>query len=206
MRQSMCVLVLICFVGSAPLTAVQAQPVQRAYDFNVSGGWSWPAEGDFADGWNSGFTLAGGFGRTVHPHLHHGIEFGYGWHGLDAGYFKSLAPTLDLTGGDAGIFVFTTQTDLIFGSPDRFRRPFLNFGLGVYNIAVNDVFVRGGSFGSFQPEALDSTGFGIHVGGGVLAERRRFGVRIDAAYHHIFLSGRNVGYVPVRLGLVFRPI
>jgi len=46
----------------------------------------------------------------------------------------------------------------------------------------------------------------VHIGGGFLVNRRRAGVRIEAAYHHIFLGGTDVGYVPVRLGFVFRPL
>jgi hypothetical protein len=206
-RHSMGVLAVACLVsGLAPQTVVHAQPAERAYDFTASGGWSWPVYGDFADGWNSGFTLAGGFGRTVNPHLHSGFEIGYAWHGLDADYFKSLQPTLDVSGGDAGIFSIMTQTDVLFGSETRFHRPFINFGLGLYSISVSDVYVRGGSFASFEPKALDTTNFGLHIGGGFLVNWRRAGVRIEAAYHHIFTGGTDVGYVPVRLGFVFRPL
>jgi len=107
-RHSIGVLVIACLSGLALQTSVHAQPAGRSYDFTASGGWSWPVYGDFADGWKSGFTLAGSFRRAVNPHLHSGFEIGYAWHGLDADYFKSLAPTLDVSGGDAGIFSIMT--------------------------------------------------------------------------------------------------
>ena len=87
----------------------------------------------------------------------------------------------------------------------RRRRPFLNFGVGYYNISVDDVYVRGGEYASFRPEIYDNSGFGLHVGGGILVQGPRVGLRLDAGYHYIFLGGNDVGYVPVRLGFVFRP-
>jgi hypothetical protein len=198
-------IVAVLVIGLAAASAAHAQAFQGPYEFTVSGGWAWPTESAFDEAWASGFTLAASFRRPVNPHVAGGFEVAYSWMGLDDAFIAALAPSVEVTGGDMGIFSFTSETDVLIGGPEARARPFFNFGVGIYNFSVEDISIRGGAFGTFDPSQFDATAFGVHGGVGLRIDWQRVGLRIDATYRHAFLSGEDAGYVPVRAGVIFRP-
>jgi opacity protein-like surface antigen len=173
-------------------------------DYMLAGGWSWPVEGRFADGWDPGWTVAAGFRSQVAPNVRGGVDLSYSVFGLDTAYF-SAAPPAPVDGGDAGVFSLTTETDVFLrreeGGARYTLRPFLNAGLGYYHVAIDTK--NSGNIEPFDPAQYDGHAFGLHGGAGLLWSLGSVELRIDAVYRHLFVGGDDIGYVPVRLGLVF---
>lgn len=157
----------------------------------LSGGGAWPVEGPLESNDEPGFTLAGSLRLPIEADHMYGFEAGYSWFSFDPGASSA-------SNGDLGIFSFTTENDILFGPRDSAARPFVNAGMGFYRSFIDDVTAAGTGVyeGSF---------FGLHGGVGLLILGDRFGLRLDATYHHLFSGGENLGSVPVRAGLVFRP-
>lgn len=164
-------------------------------EFWLGGGAAFPV-GDFADGWDPGFALAGGLRSKVGPNVMGGLQVAYLGH-----------PGL-LGVGDAGILAVTSETDLYLRReqvhPDASFRPFLNVGLGYYHIFRQDPEAFDLVEDETPPREFEGDAFGLHGGVGVEVGRRRTRLRFDATYHHIFRGGDDIGDVPVRACLIFR--
>lgn len=186
--------VVLVLVASVP---AGARSFYGAPELLVAGGYSWPVEGLFKDGWEPGANVSGGFRSQVGANIMGGIDIGYTWHGLNESFFPG-----NVSGGDAGIFSLTSETDIFLGgaaAAEKSMRLFLNGGLGFYYVSVD-----GGNFAGYNPDFLDVGALGLHGGGGLLIGRGKVRLRVDAAYHHLFMSGDDIGVVPVRGGLQFK--
>lgn len=174
--------------------------------FDLSGGWAFPADERLSEGWEPGLTASLGFRSHVAPNVMGGIEVAYFRHPIDSDFFEQRVPGLSLDGGDAHLIALTTQTEVFLvreeGGAKHSIRPFLGAGFGFYILRISE-FTATGAPASFDLSLDDEYAFGMHGGAGVIFEAGSWGIRLDGRYHHVFLPGKNIGDVPIRLGLVF---
>jgi hypothetical protein len=185
--------VALAAVGFAILVTSPSQARRPGY-LTLSGGWAWPVEGPLEANYEPGFTMAGSIRLPIEADHMYGFEAGYSWFSFD----RPEIPPGAGGGGDLGLFHLTTENDYLFGARGSSARPFVNAGMGFYSSSIDDG-VAGGT------GVYEGSFFGLHGGVGLLYRRDRFGLRIDATYHHLFSGGDDPGYVPVRAGLIFRP-
>jgi hypothetical protein len=187
-------------------TSLQPLHGQEPVYTTLSAGWSWPADGPVADSYNSGFTMAASFRAPVAPHILSGIEVGYSWFSLDTAKLEALNPGSTFSGGDMGLLSITSENDYVMGTPGSTMRPFINSGLGFFRSFIDDTFATTGSDTSkYSTGVYKGSFFGFHLGVGVLIRRENFGIRLDANYQYLFAGGPNLGFIPVRAGVVFYP-
>jgi hypothetical protein len=155
----------------------------------------------------SGLTLAVSFRTAVGPSLLAGLEVGYSWLPLDTAKLAEQNPGSTFSGSDLGMLSITTEQDYILGVPGSTMRPFINTGLGFFrSYGADDVTVTtDGTTSKYQTDVYSGSFFGLHAGIGVLIKRERFGIRLDASYQFLFQSGDNLGFVPLRAGIIFYP-
>jgi hypothetical protein len=172
----------------------------------LSAGWSWPANGAVADSYESGPMLAASFRTPVAPGMLAGFEVGYTWLSLDTGKLEGENPGTTFSGGDMGLLSITGENDTVLGSPGGTMRPFINTGLGFFRSYIDDTIATTDSTPSkYTTGVYKGSFFGFHAGIGVLIKRESFGLRLDASYHYLFQSGPDLGFFPVRVGVVFYP-
>jgi hypothetical protein len=172
--------------------------------FTLSGGWSWPVGGPVQDTYESGLTLGASFRTGVADNYLSGIEFAYGWYSLDSANLASLNPGTTYSGGDMGLLSITTENDLLYGSPAKPARPFLNLGLGYYKSFIDDATqTTGGTTTAYSTGVYKGSFFGFHAGIGAIIHKERFGIRLDANYQHLFAGGPDLEYFTARGGIVF---
>jgi len=197
-------LVALALFGAASAHTVGAQ--EPTYT-TLSAGWTWPADGPVADAYSSGFTLAGSFRTAVAPNVLSGLEVGYSWLPLDTAKLAAQNPGSTFSGSDLGILSITTEQDYVMGRPGSTMRPFINSGLGFFrSYGAKDVIITtDGTSSQYNTGVYSGSFFGFHVGVGVLIKRDRFGIRLDANYQYLFQSGDDLGFFPVRAGIIFYP-
>ena len=173
----------------------------------VSGGWMWPADGPVTDAYTSGFTLAGSFRTAVSPNFLTGFEVGYAWLPLDTSKLGAENSGSTISGSDLGMLSITTENDYIMGYPSSTMRPFINTGLGFFrSYGANDVVATtNGTSSKVDTGVYSGSFFGFHVGVGVLIKKERFGIRLDASYQYLCQSGDDLGFFPLRAGVIFYP-
>jgi len=170
----------------------------------LSGGWTWPAGGPVSDSHESGFTLAGSYRLPITDKLLYGLETSYTWLPLDGASLAAKNPGATYSGGDLGLLSITTENDCLLGSPASTVRPFVNFGLGYFRSFVGDATVTHSTVpANYATGVYEGSFFGFHGGIGVLIKKERFGLRLDANYHHLFAGGPDLELFPVRAGIVF---
>jgi hypothetical protein len=190
-------------LGSSLVQPLQAQEPTFT---TLSAGWSWPADGPLADSYEAGFTMAGSFRTEVGASIMTGLEVGYSWFAIDTAALAGQYPGASFSGGDMGLLSITGENDYILGTPGSTIRPFTNTGFGFFRSFVDDATVTTGSTTTkHSTDVYKGSFFGFHAGVGVLINRERFGVRLDANYHYLFAGGPDLSYFPVRAGVIFYP-
>lgn len=192
---------LLLFVGLVR----PAQGQEHGYT-TLSGGWSWPAGGPVTESHEPGFTLAGSYRTPMADQFLSGLEVGYTWLSLDRGELAEKNPESTFSGGSLGLLSITTENDYLLGAPGSTVRPFVNLGLGFFRSFLDEATVTSNSVTSdYSTGVYEGSFFGYHGGVGVLIKRERFGVRLDANYHHLFAGGPDLEFFPVRAGIIFYP-
>lgn len=172
----------------------------------LSAGWSSPVGGPVADSYQPGFTLAASYRTPVVEQYLSGIEVGYTWLSLDSSALESKNPESSFTGGDMGLLSVTTENDFLLGTPGSTARPFVNLGLGFFRSFIDDTMVSSGATPTrYSTGVYEGSYFGFHGGVGLLIQRARFGIRLDANYNHLCQGGKDLEFFPVRAGIIFYP-
>lgn len=172
----------------------------------LSGGWSWPVGGPVKDNYESGFMLAGSYRIPVAPGYLYGFEVGYSWFSLDTATLADQNPGSTYSGGNMGLLSITGENDYLLGSPESSVRPLFNLGLGFFRSFIDDATVTtNGTTERYSTGVYKGSFFGFHGGVGLLVNRDRFGLRLDANYHYLFQGGPDLEFFPVRLGIIFYP-
>jgi len=172
----------------------------------LSAGWSSPVGGPVADAYQSGFTLAASYRTPVAEQFLSGMEIGYTWLSLDSGSLENRNPGSTFAGGDLGFLSITTENDFLLGAPGSTARPFVNLGLGFFRSFADEVTqTSGGTASRYSTGVYEGSFFGFHGGVGVLIQRDRFGIRLDANYQHLCQGGQDLEFFPVRAGIIFYP-
>jgi outer membrane protein W len=208
---------LVLVVGSANILRAQSQTpagkpqtiaspvtVHEASYFTVSGGALWPAGGPVQDTYQPGVGVAASFRKGLIAEYMGGLEFGYSWFTLDKGKLGGKNPGSTYSGGNMELLSITTENDYIFGKPGKTMRPFMNLGIGYYKSFIDDATVTTGStVTAYNIGVYEGSFFGFHAGIGALVTGKRFGLRLDANYQHLFAGGPDLEYFTARGGIIF---
>lgn len=173
---------LVVAVAAAPAAAQDAAGT-RAMQLGVQGGISMPM-GDFGDGADMGFIVAGTLGMRPAA-LPFGLRFdlGYqGWGGEGDVSFSSIH------GMGSATFTIPTESGI---------RPYVLGGLGVYRMSVD----LPAEFDEFDVED-SSTDLGIHFGGGIDIPLSGMSSYVEARYTNVFGDG-DASFIPIVFGIRF---
>lgn len=166
-------------------------------------GYSFPVTSTFDDFWKASLHLSGSLRHAASDHVLLGLEVGFESHDFDFDQLNAEHPAFQFSGGNLELLPITFEGDYLF-CPDARVRPLVNLGIGAYFVFTDLVQATGPVSGSFNTYS-DETLFGMHAGAGLFIPQSWGGIRIDAVYHQAFHSGDDLGYVPVRIGVLWNP-
>ena len=182
-------------------TAVAHAQISSPIGVGVVGGTSSPT-GSLSDIAKSGWH-AGAFVELKLPVIPVGFRLEGAWHQFGDKPFDSSGGT---TGARIADVTLNATYDIL---PVPIIKPYLIGGVGEYSARLTSVsqvviVTPGGSGGVTDVRTTATeTKFGVNGGAGVRLQLGGFAAFVEARWHDIFTSGRNVQMVPVSVGLRF---
>lgn len=204
-------------VAAAPQAGAQGLAPVRTTDLGIAVGGAFPmgdrlrnpqmqsidgpgGDIDVAGGATAGFTIAGSVGITpVNSAIGYGLEAQYTRFGLDPDPRFGPGGAPETADGHLSSLSGTANAVLTIPIASRFR-PYLIGGAGVYRL-TSDITQEPNS--TFGPQ--DVTRFGLNGGAGVEVAFGPVRTFVEARYHNVFASGSDASFVPVTIGMKFRP-
>jgi opacity protein-like surface antigen len=155
---------------------------------------------DVAGGTNAGFTIAGSFWiRPADSPVGYRLEAQYTRFGLDPD--PRFGPGGAPETADGHLSSLSAIANVAVDIPVAGRiRPYLIGGAGVYRL-TSDIIQEPNS--TYGPTGV--TRFGLNGGAGVELAVGPLRTFLEARYHNAFASGPDVSFVPVTIGMKFRP-
>jgi len=160
--------------------------------------WTTPVSEDLDLGWEAAPGFGFGMKWWAGPRARMGFEVGYLQQVLDETYWA--AGEFDVSGADIDIVPLTLEAEILL-APPRPVTPTVNFGFGLYHISIDDAGVVGPEGRRAMLDYADQDEFGFHIGVGLEFRGRRGGIRIDGAYHLVFMEGDDMSFAPLRAGI-----
>lgn len=180
-------------------TAVSHAQISSPVGFGLVGGTSSPT-GSLSDIAKSGWH-AGAFVELKLPVIPVGFRLEGAWHQFHDKPFDASGGT---TGARIAAVTLNATYDIL---PVPIIKPYLIGGVGEYSARLTSaslVVMQGGPIGQSEVFSTETqTKVGVNGGAGVRLQLGGFAAFIEARWHDIFTSGKNVQMVPVSVGLRF---
>ncbi len=196
---SVAVVVGLAMVGG---TAAAHAQISSPIGVGVVGGTSSPT-GSLSDIAKSGWH-AGAFVELKVPVIPVGFRLEGAWHQFHDKPFEGGSGT---TGARIAAVTLNATYDIL---PVPIIKPYLIGGVGEYSArltTIDEVVVSNPGVGPEQTTEVATTStqtkFGVNGGAGVRVQLGGFAAFVEARWHDIFTSGKNVQMVPVSIGLRF---
>jgi hypothetical protein len=153
--------------------------------------------------WQTGLTIGGGTSLKIRKNLFVTADLDYSHFALNQKKVSREYFNGDITGGSAKIydFIFNFKARLY---PTEYRNsPYIIFGGGMIYKTQNDIWISYTSGNAvIKPKnglaPLYDFGFGFDLTG-----RNNKGLFLEAKYVFGFFDNPNIGFIPIRVGLIF---
>lgn len=205
MKKLTFIFVVLCLAFAATSAIAQEKKVE----FVVGGGIGTPLNpSDFTDAFKIGLDGRIGAGYMLSPQFALGINFGFNNFGLDKNFLSNaeqIPAGLDIKidGGNLRVYEVASMAKWYTMPSQNATNIYLLGGPGVAFTRISDLTIS--ALGeTVKLDGENDTNFLLTGGAGIKQRlNNSLSVFLEGRYSHIFASGDDASYVPVRIGVTF---
>lgn len=205
MKKSIFFSIVLCLA----LAATSAIAQQKKFEFVVGGGIGAPLNpSDFTDAFKLGLDGRIGAGYLLSPQFALGINLGFNNFGLDKDFLNNVEEIpagLDfkIDGGNLRVYEVASMAKWYTLPSQNSTNFYLLGGPGVAFTRLSDLTITAVGE-TIKLDGENDTNFLLTGGAGIKQRlNNNLSVFLEGRYSHLFASGDDASYIPVRIGVTF---